>query len=238
MSEAYAVEVESVTKSFGQLRALNGITLRVRQGEIYGLLGPNGAGKTTLIRAIVGLVAPGCGSVTVLGRRLPDLDVLRQVGYMTQQAALYPGLSVEENVQFFAAIYGAEGGVKEALEFVDLYDRRKSVVATISGGMRQRCSLACALVHQPKLLLLDEPTVGVDPQLRVQFWESFRQMAASGVTIIVSSHVMDEAERCQRLGLIQYGRVLAEGSPAEVRARAGVQNLEDAFLALAGEKES
>jgi ABC-2 type transport system ATP-binding protein len=238
MSEAYAVEVESVTKSFGQLRALNGITLRVRKGEIYGLLGPNGAGKTTLIRAIVGLVAPGSGSVTVLGRRLPDLDVLRQVGYMTQQAALYPGLSVEENVQFFAAIYGAEGGVKEALEFVDLYDRRKSVVATISGGMRQRCSLACALVHQPKLLLLDEPTVGVDPQLRVQFWESFRQMAASGVTIIVSSHVMDEAERCQRLGLIQYGRVLAEGSPAEVRARAGVQNLEDAFLALAGEKES
>ena len=238
MSEAYAVEVESVTKSFGQLRALNSITLRVRQGEIYGLLGPNGAGKTTLIRAIVGLVAPGSGSVTVLGRRLPDLDVLRQVGYMTQQAALYPGLSVEENVQFFAAIYGAEGGVKEALEFVDLYDRRKSVVATISGGMRQRCSLACALVHRPKLLLLDEPTVGVDPQLRVQFWESFRQMAASGVTIIVSSHVMDEAERCQRLGLIQYGRVLAEGSPAEVRARAGVQNLEDAFLALAGEKES
>jgi ABC-2 type transport system ATP-binding protein len=238
MSEAYAVEVQSVTKSFGQLRALNEITLRVRRGEIYGLLGPNGAGKTTLIRAIVGLVAPGSGSVTVLGRKLPNLDVLRQVGYMTQQAALYPGLSVEENVQFFAAIYGAEGGVKEALEFVDLYDRRKSVVATISGGMKQRCSLACALVHRPKLLLLDEPTVGVDPQLRVQFWESFRQMAASGVTIIVSSHVMDEAERCQRLGLIQYGRLLAEGSPAEVRARAGTQNLEDAFLAFAGEKES
>ena len=238
MSEAYAVEVQSVSKSFGQLRALNDITVRVRQGEIYGLLGPNGAGKTTLIRAIVGLVAPGSGSVIVLGRRLPDLDVLRQVGYMTQQAALYPGLSVEENVQFFAAIYGAEGGVKEALEFVDLYERRKSVVATISGGMKQRCSLACALVHRPKLLLLDEPTVGVDPQLRVQFWDSFRRMAASGVTIIVSSHVMDEAERCQRLGLIQYGRLLAEGSPAEVRARAGTQNLEEAFLLLAGEKES
>jgi len=238
MSESYAVDVESVTKSFGQLRALDGVTLRVRQGEIYGLLGPNGAGKTTLIRAILGLVAPGSGSVSVLGRRLPDLDVLRQVGYMTQQAALYPGLSVEENVKFFAAIYGAEGGVKEALEFVDLYDRGSSVVATISGGMKQRCSLACALVHRPKLLLLDEPTVGVDPQLRVQFWESFRRMAASGVTIIVSSHVMDEAERCQRLGLIQYGRLLAEGSPSEVRARAGTQNLEEAFLKLAGEKQS
>ena len=238
MSEPYAVDVASVTKNFGPLRALDEVSLRVRQGEIYGLLGPNGAGKTTLIRAIVGLVAPGSGTVTVLGRRLPNLDVLRQVGYMTQQAALYPGLSVEENVKFFAAVYGADGGVKEALEFVDLYDRRKSVVSTISGGMKQRCSLACALVHQPKLLLLDEPTVGVDPQLRVQFWESFRRMAASGVTIIVSSHVMDEAERCQRLGLIQYGRLLAEGSPAEVRARAGTQNLEEAFLLLAGEKES
>jgi len=238
MSETHAVDVDSVTKSFGRLRALNGVTLRVRQGEIYGLIGPNGAGKTTLIRSIVGLVEPGSGTVTVLGRRLPNLDVLRQVGYMTQQAALYPGLSVQENVEFFAAIYGAENGVKEALEFVDLYDRRSSVVATISGGMKQRCSLACALVHKPGLLLLDEPTVGVDPQLRVQLWDSFRRMADSGTTIIVSSHVMDEAERCQRLGLMQYGRVLAEGSPAEVRARAGTQNLEEAFLLLAGEKES
>lgn len=238
MSDAYAVDVHSVTKTFGSLHALNGISLQVRQGEIYGLLGPNGAGKTTLIRAIVGLVAPTSGSVDVLGRRLPNLDVLRQVGYMTQQAALYPGLSVEENVKFFAAIHGAEDGVRDALDFVDLYDRRKSVVATISGGMKQRCSLACALVNKPKLLMLDEPTVGVDPQLRVQFWESFRRMAASGTTIVVSSHVMDEAERCQRLGLIQYGKLLAEGTPAEVRATAGTPNLEDAFLALAGRSDS
>jgi len=125
--------------------------------------------------------------------------------------------------------------VTDALKLVRLDDRRKSVVATISGGMRQRCSLACALVHKPKLLLLDEPTVGVDPQLRVQFWEDFRRMAESGTTIIVSSHVMDEAERCQRLGLIQYGKVLAEGSPNEVRALAGTNNLEEAFLKLAGE---
>ena len=238
MSDTYAVDVESVTKRFGPIQALDGVTLRVRRGEIYGLLGPNGAGKTTLIRAIVGLVVPTSGAVTVLGRKLPDLDILREVGYMTQQAALYPGLSVEENVKFFASIYGADSDVREALEFVDLYDRRSSVVATISGGMRQRCSLACALVHHPKLLLLDEPTVGVDPQLRVQFWDRFRQMAESGVTIIVSSHVMDEAERCQRLGLIQYGRVLAEGSPNEVRAAAGTQNLEEAFLKLAGRSES
>jgi len=128
--------------------------------------------------------------------------------------------------------------VKEALELVQLYERRKSVVATLSGGMRQRCSLACALVHRPELLLLDEPTVGIDPQLRVQFWDYFRRMAADGTTLIVSSHVMDEADRCQRLGLIQYGQLLAEGTPAEIRAQGGSQNLEEAFLALAGRKES
>ena len=238
MSEQVAVEVDSVTKVFGDIKALDGVTLRVRRGEIYGLLGPNGSGKTTLIRAIVGLIAPKSGTVTVLGRKLPNLDVLREVGYMTQRAALYPGLSVEENLRFFAAINGVESGVKDALEFVDLYARRGSVVSTLSGGMRQRCSLACALVHRPQLLLLDEPTVGVDPQLRVELWEQFRCMAADGTTIIVSSHVMDEAERCQRLGLIQYGRLLAEGSPSEVRALAGTQNLEEAFLKLAGEKVS
>ena len=238
MSESYAVDLHEVHKRFGALKALDGATLRVRQGEIYGLLGPNGAGKTTLIRSIVGLIAPDAGTVTVLGRRIPDLDVLRGVGYMTQQAALYPGLSVEENVRFFAAISGVEDGVREALELVQLYERRKSVVSELSGGMRQRCSLACALVHRPKLLLLDEPTVGIDPQLRVQFWEAFRRMAAAGTTLLVSSHVMDEAERCQRLGLIQYGRLLAEGTPQEIRERAGVQNLEEAFLNLAGQERS
>jgi ABC-2 type transport system ATP-binding protein len=236
MSESYAVSVEDASKSFGAFKALNGVTLRVRQGEIYGLLGPNGAGKTTLIRLICGLLEAHAGTVTVLGHRMPEVAVLRHIGYMTQQAALYPSLSVEENVAFFAAINGAESGVKEALDLVQLVDRRKSVVATLSGGMRQRCSLACALVHKPELLLLDEPTVGVDPQLRVQFWEAFRRMAADGTTMIVSSHVMDEADRCQRLGLIQYGRLLAEGSPADIRSMGGSQNLEEAFLALAGRR--
>jgi ABC-2 type transport system ATP-binding protein len=238
MNETWAVDVDNVSKTFGEIKALDGVTLRVKQGEIYGLLGPNGAGKTTLIRTFVGLVEPSGGTVTVLGRRMPNVGVLRNVGYMTQQAALYPGLSVEENVRFFGAINGAEEGVKEALELVDLFDRRASVVATLSGGMRQRCSLACALVHKPQLLLLDEPTVGVDPQLRVQFWESFRRMAAAGTTIVVSSHVMDEAERCQRLGLVQFGRLLAEGTPTEIRTLGGSQNLEEAFLALAGRRVS
>jgi ABC-2 type transport system ATP-binding protein len=238
MSEAYAVDVDNIVKSFGPQKALDGLSLRVKTGEIYGLLGPNGSGKTTLIRAIVGLVAPDSGSVTVLGRRIPNLDILSHVGYMTQQAALYPDLSVEENLQFFAAISGADGNVTEALKTVELDERRKSVVSTLSGGMRQRCSLACALVHRPRLLLLDEPTVGVDPQLRVQFWEHFREMAAAGTTILVSSHVMDEAERCQRLGLIRNGKLLTEGTPAEVRAAAGTANLEEAFLKLSGRESA
>jgi ABC-2 type transport system ATP-binding protein len=231
-TETYAVDVEGVVKQFGKERALDGVTLRVRRGEIYGLLGPNGAGKTTLIRSLVGLVAPEAGTVSVLGQRMPQLGVLARVGYMTQQPALYPDLSAEENVHFFGAIYGRVDGVREALEFVDLWDRRKSVVATLSGGMRTRCSLACALVHKPHLLLLDEPTVGVDPQLRVQLWDRFRTMASSGTSIVVSSHVMDEAERCDRLGLIRFGKLLAEGTVAEIKAKAGMERLEDAFLKL------
>jgi ABC-2 type transport system ATP-binding protein len=230
--ETYAVDAEGLVKQFGKQRALDGVTLRVRRGEVYGLLGPNGAGKTTLIRSLVGLVAPEAGTVSVLGRRMPQLKVLAHIGYMTQQAALYPDLSAEENVHFFGAIYGRVDGVRDALEVVDLWDRRKSVVSTLSGGMRTRCSLACALVHKPELLLLDEPTVGVDPQLRVQLWDRFRKMAAEGTTIVVSSHVMDEAERCDRLGLIRFGKLLAEGTVPEIKARAGVDRLEDAFLKL------
>ena len=226
-----AVEVTGVVKRFGAQVALDGIDLRVRRGEVYGLLGPNGSGKTTLIRCLVGLVRPDAGTVQVLGRRIPDLDVLARVGYMTQAPALYPDLTVGENLRFFAAISGG-ADVDEALRLVEMTDRRGSVVSTLSGGMRTRVSLACALVHRPELLLLDEPTVGVDPQLRAQLWERFRDMTLAGTTIVVSSHVMDEAERCDRLGLIRLGRLLAEGTAAELRQRAGSDRLEDAFLKL------
>jgi len=229
-----AVAVEGVTKSFGSLRALDGVSLRVHPGEVYGLLGPNGSGKTTLIRMLVGLVVPEAGSIEVLGTRMPDIGVLGRIGYMTQQAALYPDLSVEENVRFFGAVNDAEAGMEEALRFVELWDRRSSTVINLSGGMRQRLSLACAIVHKPALLLLDEPTVGVDPQLRLQLWERFRAMTQAGTSIVVSSHVMDEAERCDRLGLMLFGRLLAEGSADELRRRAGTNSLEEAFLALSG----
>lgn len=230
--DAFAVEVSDVSRSFGAITALDGVSLRVREGEVYGLLGPNGSGKTTLIRMLIGLVVAQSGAVTVLGRRMPDRKVLSRIGYMTQQAALYPDLSVEENLRFFAAIHGTEGNVEDVLKVVELSERRSSVVATLSGGMRQRCSLACALVHRPRLLLLDEPTVGIDPQLRVQFWNYFRSLTRGGTTIVVSSHVMDEAERCDRLGLIRFGTLLAEGTAAELAERAGVTRLEDAFLKL------
>ncbi len=226
-----AVEAIDVRKRFGSLTALDGVTLRVPGGQIYGLLGPNGAGKTTLIRALIGLLTIDGGQITVLGGRPTDSDVLARTGYMTQAPALYGDLTAEENVRFFAAIHGG-GDVDAALRLVHLEDRRRSVTATLSGGMQTRLSLACTVVHAPSLLLLDEPTVGVDPQLRVELWGRFRSMAANGTTIIVSSHVMDEAERCDRLGLMLGGRFLAEGSADELRRLAGSERLEDAFLVL------
>jgi ABC-2 type transport system ATP-binding protein len=232
----YAIEVAGVVKSFGGLRVLDGVSLQVRTGEVYGLLGPNGSGKTTLIRSLLGMVKPDSGGVTVLGTPMPNIGVLGRIGYMTQAAALYPDLSVEENVQFFAAINGAAENVDEALQLVALSDRKDSIVSTLSGGMRTRASLACAVVHKPSLLLLDEPTVGIDPKLRVQLWQSFRGMAAGGTTILVSSHVMDEAERCDRLGLLHFGRLLAEGTVDELKKLGGSDRLEDAFLRLSEEK--
>lgn len=228
-----AIDAQEVVMRFGAVTALDGASLAVRRGEVYGLLGPNGSGKTTLIRSLVGLVEPSAGTISVLGRKMPDLDVLARVGYMTQQAALYPDLTIAENLRFFAAINGSHDGIRDALEVVGLWDRRDSVVSSLSGGMRTRCSLACALVHRPDLLLLDEPTVGVDPLLRIQLWDRFQQIAREGKTILVSSHVMDEAERCDRLGLIRFGRLLAEGTVAELKSKAGVDRLEDAFLKLA-----
>jgi ABC-2 type transport system ATP-binding protein len=229
-----AIDATDVRKRFGSVQALAGVTLSVPTGMVYGLLGPNGAGKTTLIRSLVGLVKPESGELHVLGRRMPDRDVLERIGYMTQATALYTDLSAEENASFFAAVHGG-GDVEAALRFVDLWERRASVTSTLSGGMRTRLSLACALVHRPDLLLLDEPTVGVDPQLRAQLWDGLREMAAAGTTIIVSSHVMDEAERADRLGLMLDGRILAEGTVAHLLALAGTDRLEDAFLRLSGD---
>jgi len=234
-----AVEATDVRKRFGQIEALAGLSLSIREGEIYGLLGPNGSGKTTLIRCLAGLVRPEAGRLTVFGVAPRVAVSAGCVGYMTQAPALYAELTVDENLRFFAALQGVsdvDRRIEESLRTVDLLVRRRSVVATLSGGMRTRVSLASTLLHDPRLLLLDEPTVGVDPVLRRDLWSHLRGLAGKGVTILVSSHVMDEGARCDRLGLIRSGVVLAEGSANELIKRAGSQDLESAFLALAEAK--
>ena len=236
MADDLAVVARDVRKRFGALEALRGLDVAIRVGEIYGLLGPNGSGKTTFIRCVAGLLRPESGTLTVLGQSPRAAVTSGRVGYMTQAPALYGELSVEENLRFFAALESvpdADQRIEEALRAVDLLDRRRSVVNTLSGGMRTRVSIAATFLHHPRLLLLDEPTVGVDPVLRHELWSRFRRLAAAGITILVSSHVMDEASRCDRLGLIRGGTVLAEGSAAEIVSRAGTRDLESAFLTFA-----
>jgi ABC-2 type transport system ATP-binding protein len=238
LSPSAAIAVDHVSKSFGAVQALKDVSFSVATGETFGLIGPNGSGKTTLIRLLLGLGTPESGSLSVLGHHLPDHAVASQIGYMTQASALYGELSVRQNLAFFGALYGLRGkGLQDriaaTLALVDLPERANSAVQTLSGGMRQRISLACALIHQPRLLFLDEPTVGIDPELRVLFWEYFARLNQQGVTIIVSTHILDEASRCHRLGLLRFGTLLAVGAPEELRQESGQPDFEQAFLYFA-----
>lgn len=235
------VLVSGLRKSFGAVRAIDGLDLEIPRGQTFGLIGPNGSGKTTLIRILAGLIRPSAGEARVFGRRMPDRSVARRIGYMTQQDALYSDLTARENLRFFGALYGltgkrAERRVAEVLELVELSPAAGRGVETFSGGMRQRLSLAIALLHQPPLLLLDEPTVGVDPELRRTFWGHFRDLARQGATLIISTHHLDEAERCDRVALVRLGRVLAAGRPDDLKEMAGQPTLEDAFLHFADEQ--
>jgi ABC-2 type transport system ATP-binding protein len=232
------IELRGVSFSFGKLSVLDGLDLTIEAGTAYGLLGPNGSGKSTLMRLLMGRLRQTAGDIRVLGKA-PSPSLTAQIGYMPQALALYPELSARENVDFFARMYGLNDGgarrgrVDAVLEMVGLEDRAGSTILTLSGGMRQRVSLACALVHEPSLLILDEPTVGLDPELRASFWERFREMSSGGGTLLISSHTMDDASHCDRLAFLHRGRVVAEGTPAELIEGARASSLEEAFLTYA-----
>jgi len=221
----------------GGVVVLDEISLAVTSGRVTGLLGPSGSGKTTLMRAIVGVQIVEAGTITVLGEPAGTPPLRWKVGYMTQNPAVYGDLSVRENLRYFARILDAPAAsVDEVLETVDMTAFAGRVVNRLSGGQRARVSLATALIGSPELLVLDEPTVGLDPVLRRDLWSTFNALARQGKTLLVSSHVMDEADHCHDLLLLRGGKLIATGTPAEVRARSGQQDLDEAFLALIGEK--
>ena len=230
---APAVEVDGLTVVRGNHTALDDVSLRIERGTITGLLGPSGCGKTTLMRCIVGTQVIASGSVLVLGRPAGSAELRNRVGYVTQNPTIYDDLRVIDNVHYFASLYGSGAhSADEAIAAVGLEDHRTALCGNLSGGQRTRASLACALVSQPDLLVLDEPTVGLDPVLRVELWEQFDALARRGTTLLVSSHVMDEAAHCGDLLLVREGRLLAHTTPRKLREDTGCTSLEEAFLSI------
>jgi ABC-2 type transport system ATP-binding protein len=222
-----AIDVRGMTKRFGSRIAVDHVDLQVRKGEICGFLGPNGSGKTTTIRMLCGLRRPDAGSGTCLGHDViaESRAIKREVGYMTQRFSFWEDLSIEENLDFVARMYGVKNRrqtVRESVEQLGLRERKKQLAGELSGGWKQRLALAACLIHRPKLLLLDEPTAGVDPKARRDFWEEIHQLAAQGLTFLITTHYMDEAERCQRLAYISKGKLLADGTVDEVISRVGL----------------
>ncbi len=238
---APALRCRQVTKRFGELVALDNVTLEIPPGSIVGLLGPNGAGKTTLIRILLGLTPPSEGSAEVLGTPVPPTSVLPRIGYMPQNLGVYTDLTVEQNLRLFGRLLGlsrsrVEERAAAVLALVALGDRRRSLVSQLSGGMQRRVSLACALLADPDLLLLDEPTVGVDPELRAEFWEYFRALAKRGRTVVMTTHYMGEAAECFQVAMMHQGTLVAVDTPARILARTGAPNMDDAFLRLVRER--
>lgn len=235
LENEYALLTNHLTKKFGDFTAVDTLDLKVRKGEIYGLLGPNGAGKTTIIKMLASINNPTSGNAKVLGEQIPDGKIASKIGYMPQETGVYLGLTVDQNMKFYGRVFNLEKDKMEKredelLKFVDLQDWKHEMVENLSGGMKHRVSLACTLIHQPELLFLDEPTVGVDPELRVSFWNYFNQLRENGVTILLTTHYMDEARHCDRIGFMQRGHLIAEDTPTELLKESGKDSLEDAFL--------
>ncbi|GAB2625917.1 ABC transporter ATP-binding protein [Streptomyces capparidis] len=233
-----AVEISGLRVVRNGREVLHGIDCTLPKGSITGLIGPSGHGKSTLMRAIMGVQIVESGSVTVLGHPAGHPDLRRRIGYSPQSPALYADLTVEENLRYFAAVLGApDSDVDRVLGEMRLEEAREQAVLSLSGGQRSRASLAVALLGTPELLVLDEPTVGLDPVLRHELWDMFHDLAGRDVTLVISSHVMDEAARCERLLLVREGGILADDTPEELRRRTGAEDLEDAFLRLIEEQE-
>ncbi|HYP68291.1 MAG TPA: ABC transporter ATP-binding protein [Thiobacillaceae bacterium] len=227
MSIGYAIDVRGLSKSFGSKRVVNELSLRVEEGEIYGFLGPNGSGKTTSIRMLCGLLTPDEGSGTCLGFdvRTQSAEIKKQVGYMTQRFSFYEDMSIRENLDFVARLYAMpdrKQAVEASMEGLGLADRAQQLAGALSGGWKQRLALAACMLHRPRLLLLDEPTAGVDPKARRDFWDEIHRLAGQGISVLVSTHYMDEAARCHRLAYIAYGNLLASGTPDELIADSGL----------------
>lgn len=239
-----AVEVAELVRRFGDFVAVDRITFHVEKGEIFGFLGPNGAGKSTTIRILCGLLAPTSGRATVAGYDVgsqPE-EVKKHIGYMSQKFSLYDDLTVEENLEFFGGIYGVPRGsraerIGRALETAALGERRREMTRNLAGGWKQRLALGCALLHEPPIVFLDEPTSGVDPLARREFWSRIHRLSEAGRTIFVSTHYMDEAEQCDRLALMHQGRLIALDAPAALKRELGKRSMEEVFVGLIEEQE-
>lgn len=234
--------LDNVNVYFSKQNILQDISFKVNKGEILGILGPSGSGKTTMIKTIVGMLKVNSGNVQVLNTKMPSLKVANRIGYMAQADALYDDLTALDNLLFFGELYGLKGEKAkkrafEILNLVHLEEHSRKKVHYFSGGMKRRLSLAISLIHEPDILILDEPTVGIDPVLRREFWNEFERLRAKGTTILVTTHVMDEAEHCDRLALIRHGKIIALESPELLKSKSNGNTIEDAFLYFAGFKE-
>ncbi|WP_099159443.1 ABC transporter ATP-binding protein [Virgibacillus ndiopensis] len=229
------ITLNSIQQSFKDETVIKNVDLAIPQGQLFGLLGPSGSGKTTLVKIIIGLLNPTKGTVHIDNQKMPSLKLMQEIGYMAQSDALYSELTAKENLYFFASIYGIpkkqqKQRVQEVAEIVDLTAHLDKTLEHYSGGMKRRMSLAVALLHQPKLLILDEPTVGIDPVLRASIWQDLKKLQKQGTTIIVTTHVMDEAEKCDNLAMLRDGYVIAQGSPDQLIEKSRTGTLEEAFL--------
>ncbi len=236
MSETNTIRVKEVSKSFGKKVVLKDINFDIKQGRIYGFIGPSGAGKTTLVKMMVGMDIPDKGSIYLLGEKMPNLEILQQIGYMAQSDALYTALTGKENLMFFASLFKLANAEKQkriayAAELVNLTDDLDKKVSAYSGGMKRRLSLAIAIIQNPQVLILDEPTVGIDPELRLSIWnELLRLKDEEGKTIIVTTHVMDEAEKCDYIAMVRDGSIIATGTPLQLKEKYGVNSLDGVFI--------